>query len=194
MNMGPWDLLHNHDAKEFTDTLSHFFARLRFWSSRLEAKKNSVKVYLYNIGVLETSKMTSEEKRQFMTEQEGQRFSEIMEDLLWREEIDHFVSYIDIHQVMESRPVDQPATDDGVHPTAEVARAINQLLLNSIHHDTKDAMEQSTTANKFVGRYPILGFFVGIYLFAALASRDTFLITHFLMSLLSSSSKGRRVV
>jgi len=97
---------------------------------------------------------------------------------------------------MEVYPKKDSLTIDGIHPSLEVTDGMIQLLLSNIN-SKKDRVRhtirpdnlglfQNVNApapSKFVGRYPVLGLMVGVYIFAVLITGDIFLITHFLMTI-----------
>lgn len=200
LNFGLWDLLHNHDAVRFEEEVKEYFITLRKLIDSYQPRERAPIVIILQNGILEPEKMSTEEKKLYMTPKDSHMYSIIMKKYISSLGLTESVEQVDLYSLMEN--VTDERTIDGVHPTTKIEDALVQILINKINNKVipeGNGAKQNRTELKsrgilantpapasFVGRYPILGLFVGIYIFAVLASGDVFLVTHLLMKLVDS--------
>lgn len=177
-------MLHFHDTINFQARVNQYFQTISTWIDHQKSKGNALPImYLFNIGDLETEKLTNEDKIQHMTNDRVEEYNMIIHSQLQEFGFSEMITLFDIRAILNAAGKDYSI--DGIHPNQDITKDIMQVLFYQISEDTRRAVSvkpsNQTSPSKFVGRYPVLGLFVGIYIFAVLITGDVFLITHLLM-------------
>lgn len=168
MNFGYWDLLHHHDTGHFFDQVTELFSHIRV--SKHESK-NFPRIILLSMGNIQSELTSTEEKQLFMKDELAQHYNLIMESLIDLYKLHQVVEIVDLYDVMSDDP--EPTTD-GIHPNTEIYATLQRQIVNL------SAKPASKPKPSSIGRNPLLGLIVGVYVFLALATGDAFLILSFL--------------
>jgi hypothetical protein len=106
-----------------------------------------------------------------MKDELAQHYNLIMESLIDLYKLHQVVEIVDLYDVMSDDP--EPTTD-GIHPNTEIYATLQRQIVNL------SAKPASKPKPSSIGRNPLLGLIVGVYVFLALATGDAFLILSFL--------------